>query len=168
MTKMKPEELIKKAGDLIKKRYNPDFHEHHTVVAACVLSKSGKVYTAVNAGTYQPSIATCAEIIAIGMGNTAEKDFEIDTIVALRDVPPYPISPCGKSSSGYHNNKEKHEKHTGIGDCRDRHRVWSEGGLPGRLHRPWRDIQLRCRRCACDVWQVVHQRRVSAGRWGDD
>ena len=96
MTKMKPEELIKKAGDLIKKRYNPDFHEHHTVVAACVLSKSGKVYTAVNAGTYQPSIATCAEIIAIGMGNTAEKDFEIDTIVAMRDVPPYPISPCGK------------------------------------------------------------------------
>ncbi len=96
MTKMKPEELIKKAGDLIKKRYNPDFHEHHTVVAACVLSKSGKVYTSINAGTYQPSIATCAEIIAIGMGNTAEKDFEIDTIVALRDVPPYPISPCGK------------------------------------------------------------------------
>lgn len=96
MTKMKPEELIKKAGDLIKKRYNPDFHEHHTVVAACVLSRSGKVYTAVNAGTYQPSIATCAEIIAIGMANTAEKDFEIDTIVAMRDVPPYPISPCGK------------------------------------------------------------------------
>ena len=96
MIKMKPEELIKKAGDLIKKRYNPDFHEHHTVVAACVLSKSGKVYTAINAGTYQPSIATCAEIVAIGMGNTAEKDFEIDTIVAMRDVPPYPISPCGK------------------------------------------------------------------------
>jgi len=96
MTKIKPEDLIKKAGDLIKKRYRPGFHEHHTVVAACVLSKSGKVYTAVNAGTYQPSIATCAEIIAIGMGNTAEKDFEIDTIVAMRDVPPYPISPCGK------------------------------------------------------------------------
>ena len=96
MTKIKPEDLIKKAGDLIKKRYSPDVHEHHTVVAACVLSKSGKIYTAVNAGTYQPSIATCAEIIAIGMGNTVEKDFEIDTIVAVRDVPPYPISPCGK------------------------------------------------------------------------
>lgn len=96
MTKTKPEELIKKASDLIKKRYNPDFYNHHTVVSACVLSKSGKVYTAINAGTYQPSIATCAEIIAIGMGNTAEKDFEIDTIVAMRDVPPYPISPCGK------------------------------------------------------------------------
>ncbi|MBQ3695568.1 MAG: cytidine deaminase [Alphaproteobacteria bacterium] len=96
MTKIKPEELIKKAADLIKKRYNPDFHKHHTVVAAAVLSKSGKIYTSVNAGTYQPSIATCAEIVAIGMGNTAEKDFEIDTIVAMRDVPPYPISPCGK------------------------------------------------------------------------
>lgn len=96
MTKTKPEDLIKKAADLLKKRYNPDFHEHHTVVAAAVLSKSGKVYTSVNAGTYQPSIATCAEIVAIGTGNTAEKDFEIDTIVAVRDIPPYPISPCGK------------------------------------------------------------------------
>ena len=96
MTKIKPEELIKKAADLIKKRYNPDFHKHHIVVAAAVLSKSGKIYTSVNTGTYQPSIATCAEIVAIGMGNTAEKDFEVDTIVAMRDVPPYPISPCGK------------------------------------------------------------------------
>ena len=96
MTKIAPEDLIKKASNLITKRYSPDFHKHHTVVAAAVLSKSGKIYTSINAGTYQPSIATCAEIIAIGMGNTAEKDFEIDTIVAMRDVPPYPISPCGK------------------------------------------------------------------------
>ena len=94
--KTTPETLIQKAADLIKKRYNPDIYKHHTVVAAAVLSKSGKIYTAINAGTYQPSIATCAEIIAIGMGNTAEKDFEVDTIVAVRDVPPYPISPCGK------------------------------------------------------------------------
>ena len=96
MIKLKPEDLIQKTVALLEKRYNPDFHEHHTVVAATVLSKSGKTYSAINAGTYQPSIATCAEIIAIGMGNTAEKDFEIDTIVAMRDVPPYPISPCGK------------------------------------------------------------------------
>ena len=94
MTKIKTEELIQKTADLLKKRYNPKIH--HTVVGATVLSKSGKVYTAINAGTYQPSIATCAEIIAIGMGNTAEKDFQIDTIVAMRDLPPYPISPCGK------------------------------------------------------------------------
>ena len=96
MKKIKPEDLIQKTKDLLVKRYNPDFHEHHTVVAATVLSKAGKTYSAINAGTYQPSIATCAEIIAIGMGNTAEKDFEIDTIVAMRDIPPYPISPCGK------------------------------------------------------------------------
>ena len=86
--------LIQKTALLVKKRYNPNIH--HAVVAASVLAKSGKVYTAINTGTYQPSIATCAEIIAIGMGNTAEKDFEIDTIVAMRDLPPYPVSPCGK------------------------------------------------------------------------
>ena len=96
MIKIKTEELIKKTADLLKKRYNPDVRAHHNVVAATVLAKSGKTYTALNAGTYQPSIGTCAEIIAIGMGSTAEKDFEIDTIVALRDLPPYPISPCGK------------------------------------------------------------------------
>ena len=90
----KTEELINKTKRLLEKRYNPDVH--HAVVAATVLSKAGKIYTAINTGTYQPSIATCAEIIAIGMGNTAEKDFEIDTIVAMRDLPAYPISPCGK------------------------------------------------------------------------
>ena len=90
----KTENLIAKTKHLIEKRYNPDVH--HAVVAATVLSKSGKTYPAINAGTYQPSVATCAEIIAIGMGNTAEKDFEIDTIVAMRDLPAYPISPCGK------------------------------------------------------------------------
>ena len=94
MTKITPEQLIKKSCDLLKKRYQNG--GHHSVVSASVLAKSGKVYTSLNTGTYQPSVATCAEIIAIGMGNTAEKDFEIDTIVAMRDVPSYPISPCGK------------------------------------------------------------------------
>ncbi len=94
MTKITTEELVKKTADLLKKRFNPA--HHHAVVAATVLSKSGKVYSALNTGTYQPSIATCAEIIAIGMGNTAEEDFEIDTIVAMRDQPAYAISPCGK------------------------------------------------------------------------
>ena len=96
MTKQTTETLIKKTADLLKKRYNPDIKAHHTVVAATVLAKSGKTYSALNAGTYQPSIGTCAEIIAIGMGCTAEKDFEIDTIVAMRETPAYPISPCGK------------------------------------------------------------------------
>ena len=96
MTKQNTETLIKKTADLVKKRYNPDVAAHHNVVAATVLAKSGKIYTALNAGTYQPSIGTCAEIIAIGMGSTAEKDFEIDTIVAMRDLPSYVITPCGK------------------------------------------------------------------------
>ena len=96
MTKTAPEILIKKASDLLKKRYNPDIAAHHNVVAATVLSKKKKIYTALNAGTYQPSIGTCAEIIAIGMASTAEKNFEIDTIVAMRDLPPYVITPCGK------------------------------------------------------------------------
>ena len=90
------EDLIKKTSDLLKKRYVKAVEEHHVVVAASVLSKSGKVYTALNIGTYQPSIATCAEINAIGMGHTAEKDFEIDMIVAMRDLPSYIVSPCGK------------------------------------------------------------------------
>lgn len=92
--KITPEQLISKSCALLKKRYERG--GHHSVVCACVLSKAGNVYTSLNAGTYQPSISTCAEIIAIGMGHTAEKDFEIDTIVAMRDLPSYPISPCGK------------------------------------------------------------------------
>lgn len=94
MKKITPEQLMKKSCDLLKKRYQKE--GHHSVVSATVLSKSGKVYTSLNVGTYQPSVATCAEIIAIGMGHTAEKDFEIDTLVAMRDLPSYPISPCGK------------------------------------------------------------------------
>ena len=94
MSKITPEDLIQKSCTLLKKRYQKE--GHHAVVCASLLSKAGKVYTALNTGTYQPSISTCAEIIAIGMGHTAEKNFEIDTIVAVRDVPSYLISPCGK------------------------------------------------------------------------
>ena len=62
---MKADELVKTAQTLIKKRYCKE--GHHSVVAAALLTKTGKVFTALNAGTTQPSIATCAEIIAIGM-----------------------------------------------------------------------------------------------------
>ena len=96
MKKTTVQDLIDKTSSLLKKRYAKDVEKHHVVVAASVLAKSGKVYTSLNIGTYQPSIATCAEISAIGMGHTAEKDFEIDTIVAMRDLPSYVISPCGK------------------------------------------------------------------------
>jgi len=88
------DELIQTARTLIQERYQKD--GHHSVVAAAIRTTTGKIYTALNAGTYQPSIATCAEIIAIGMANTLEKDFQIDMIVAVRDASGYVISPCGK------------------------------------------------------------------------
>lgn len=91
---MKADELVKKAQNLIKERYCKD--GHHSVVAAALVTKSGKVFTALNAGTNQPSIATCAEIIAIGMANTDDPDMQIDMIVAVRDKNAYVISPCGK------------------------------------------------------------------------
>ena len=92
--KTSPDLLVRLAKDLIRSRY--DREGHHTVVAAVVLTKSGNVYQALNVGTYQPSISTCAEIAAIGIAHTAEPDMEIDTIVAVRDPDPYVIAPCGK------------------------------------------------------------------------
>ena len=94
MKKITPQNLVEMAQDLIEARY--DKEHHHSVVAAALLTKSGHVYLGLNAGTNQPSVATCAEIIAIGTANTAEKNMKIDTIVALRDKPSYVISPCGK------------------------------------------------------------------------
>lgn len=91
---MTPKELIKQAQDLIKERYCKE--GHHSVVAAALLTTDGKVFTALNTGTNQPSIATCAEIIAIGMANTDDANMQIDMIVAVRDREAYVISPCGK------------------------------------------------------------------------
>ena len=86
--------LVRLAKELMRSRY--DKGGHHSVVAAVLLTKSGNVYQALNVGTYQPSISTCAEIVAIGLAHTAEPDMEIDTIVAVRDPEPYVIAPCGK------------------------------------------------------------------------
>ena len=94
MNKTTPELLVRLAKDLIRARYEK--RGHHSVVAAVLLTKNGNVYQALNVGTYQPSISTCAEIVAIGLAHTAEPDMEIDTIVAVRDEEPYVISPCGK------------------------------------------------------------------------
>ena len=94
MSKISAELLVRLAKDLIRSRYEKK--GHHSVVAAVLLTKRGNVYQALNVGTYQPSISTCAEIIAIGLAHTAEPDMEIDTIVAVRDIEPYVISPCGK------------------------------------------------------------------------
>ena len=92
--KTNPELLVRLAKDLIRSRYEKN--GHHSVVAAVLLTKNGNVYQALNVGTYQPSISTCAEIVAIGIAHTAEPDMEIDTIVAVRDKDPYVVSPCGK------------------------------------------------------------------------
>ena len=94
MTKLTTQNLVDMAKDLMAARYQKT--GHHSVVSAVVLTKSGHVYQALNTGTTQPSVATCAEIIAIGMANTAEIGMQIDTIVAVRDIPSYVISPCGK------------------------------------------------------------------------
>ena len=91
---MTPSELIERAQTLIQKRYCKE--GHHSVVAAALLTESGKVFTSLNVGTNQPSIATCAEIIAIGMAHTDDPDMAIDLIVAVRDRDAYVISPCGK------------------------------------------------------------------------
>lgn len=91
---MKPEKLIQQAQELIRVRYCRE--GHHAVVAAALVTTSGHVYTALNVGTTQPSVATCAEIIAIGMAHRAEPDMAIDMIVAVRDPAAYVISPCGK------------------------------------------------------------------------
>ncbi|MGN0919455.1 MAG: cytidine deaminase [Alphaproteobacteria bacterium] len=94
MNKTTPALLVRLAKDLMSSRYQKE--GHHSVVAATLLTKSGNVYQALNVGTYQPSISTCAEIVAIGIAHTAEPDMEIDTIVAVRDKEPYVIAPCGK------------------------------------------------------------------------
>ncbi|MBO7483658.1 MAG: cytidine deaminase [Alphaproteobacteria bacterium] len=92
--KTNAELLVRLAKDLIRTRY--DKKGHHSVVASVVLTKNGNVYQALNVGTYQPSISTCAEIVAIGIAHTAEPDMMIDTIVAVRDKEPYVVAPCGK------------------------------------------------------------------------
>lgn len=87
-------ELIAKAQELLKRRYEKD--GHHVVVAAALKTTSGHIYAGLHVGTTQPSIATCAEIITIGMAHTAEEHMEIDMIVAVRDPSAYIIAPCGK------------------------------------------------------------------------
>ncbi|MBP5161257.1 MAG: cytidine deaminase [Alphaproteobacteria bacterium] len=86
--------LVKVARDLIKKRYCEK--GHHTVVACALETKSGKVYSALNVGTYQPSIATCAEIIAIGMALKDDPKMTIKAIVSVRDKEGYIVSSCGR------------------------------------------------------------------------
>ena len=91
---MKHDDLLKIARDLIQERYCVD--GRHTVVACALETESGKVYSALNVWTYQPSIATCAEIIAIGMALKDDPNMAIKTIVTVRDKEGYVVSSCGK------------------------------------------------------------------------
>lgn len=82
-------ELIDAAKEIIKKRYKKDKHE----VAAAVLTKSGKIYSAVHLETYVGRAAICAEAIAIGKA-ASEGDSEFDAIVAVNKEGSV-VSPCG-------------------------------------------------------------------------
>ncbi len=65
---------------------------HH--VAATVLTRSGRSYTAVNIDSVLGRAAVCAEAVAIGMATTAEPEAEIAFVAAVnrRQVI---IAPCG-------------------------------------------------------------------------
>ena len=56
---MTPSALIATAKKLIQERYCKE--GHHSVVAAALLTESGKVFTALNAGTNQIGRASCRE-----------------------------------------------------------------------------------------------------------
>ena len=78
------------ARELIRARAKEG--RHH--VAATVLTRSGRSYTAVNIDSVLGRAAICAEAVAIGMAATAEPDAEIAFVAAVnrRQVV---IAPCG-------------------------------------------------------------------------
>ena len=65
---------------------------HH--VAATVLTRSGRSYTAVNIDSVLGRAAICAEAIAIGMASTAEPGAEIAFVAAVNRRLVV-IAPCG-------------------------------------------------------------------------
>ncbi len=88
------EQVIHAARELIQKRYQKD--GHHFVVAAALLTYNGNLYTGLNLGTTQPSVATCAETSAIARAVIAEEDMKIKLIAVVRDKGAYLVSPCGR------------------------------------------------------------------------
>jgi len=86
--------LHRAAADLIKSRYTPQRH----VIAAAVMTASGKVYSAVNLDSYLRRAAMCAEAGAIAAAMTAGER-EITAILAVRHdegiAAPQLVSPCG-------------------------------------------------------------------------
>lgn len=92
--KKEVEQVIQAARELIQQRYQKD--GHHFVVAAALLTYNGNLYTGLNLGTTQPSVAMCAETSAIAGAVMAEKDMKIKLIAVARDKEAYLVSPCGR------------------------------------------------------------------------
>ncbi|MBQ9738000.1 MAG: cytidine deaminase [Alphaproteobacteria bacterium] len=92
--KKEVEQVIQAARELIQQRYQKD--GHHFVVAAALLTYNGNLYTGLNLGTTQPSVAMCAETSAIARAVMAEEDMKIKLIAVARDKEAYLVSPCGR------------------------------------------------------------------------
>lgn len=92
--KKEVEQVIQAARELIQQRYQKD--GHHFVVAAALLTYNGNLYTGLNLGTTQPSVAMCAETSAIAGAVMAEEDMKIKLIAVARDKEAYLVSPCGR------------------------------------------------------------------------
>ena len=91
------EKLIKAAKDVITKYFRENWHE----IGAALLTKSGKIFTAVNVDANVGRIAVCAEAIVIGKA-ISEGEKRFDTIVAVKHPNPTEgnyeikvVSPCG-------------------------------------------------------------------------
>ena len=85
---------MEEAQKLIQARYSLELH--HVRVAAALVTTEGKVYSALNTRTYQSQLATCAEIIAIGMALKDNPNVKIEAIVIVHGPDGYVVSPCGK------------------------------------------------------------------------
>jgi cytidine deaminase len=81
--------LIAAARAIIAQRYKPDVHE----VGAALLTRSGRLFSAVHLEANVGRIAVCAEAVAIGMA-AAAGDTDIVAIVAV-DRDGRIVSPCG-------------------------------------------------------------------------
>lgn len=82
-------QLIQAAHREIEARYRA----HHHEVGAALLTRSGRVYAAVNLDTRLRRAGVCAEAVAIGMAVGAG-DSEIEAIVAVNRGGQV-VAPCG-------------------------------------------------------------------------
>lgn len=88
------DDLLRAARALISQRYRPDLH----MVGAALRLKSGEIVTGVNMAANVGRISVCAEAIAMGRAVTEYGSSEIDSIVAVYQLPDGSapvISPCG-------------------------------------------------------------------------